>query len=245
MAGAEDFVDAAYDRAQELFSMIVNPWDPRTDAGLREMFREDPEAWYVDQREVAEEALELIRDAKLASVDYGIRGLVFFPDLLGRYLREERTRLSSEDWTAMLERCLEAPEARWARPSFSLLLAAYLERPQICGEGRKWPRVLYRERVDEEMLRELRAAGLMDPYLDDPRRPYSPSVAWEALEGEDEYRTAYHFLLHGKVLFWQMAPHLADRERVELIAAARDFTQMPDAPIGEVIARLDVIASGT
>ncbi len=180
-------------------------------------------------RQKAEKAISLWEKYQFGSIYLAPRGLVCYPDLLGRYLDhlisssipERNNRLYLQDLTAMISRCIEnSPQEEWCSPSLDRLLTYHRK---VFG---KRPLKLYllpkKYYLDLDLYQKCYQQGIRDKHLDahlsgemvpylEPKpqdlskftkqsKSFKRSKWTDSPTTEYGYRQAYHRLLYSKDL---------------------------------------------
>lgn len=147
-------------------------------------------------REKAEQAVRIIEDLrpdKKHRFYLGERGLVYFPDLLERFLKI-RQEIDLDDYESMVARCIEFKEneEHWHQESLTILLK-YLH------PGATLRLLPGRYQINRGLYEQAKEKGVRDLYYEGSAEPYtlkSPEeMDREYLYGG--YRAAYHLLLYG------------------------------------------------
>lgn len=210
----------------------------------------------------AAKALALMERFSFTDLYLQHRGLVVYPDLLQRYLKI-CTELGSDDFSAMVSRCIEHPMENWAEPSLDLLLAFYKEHPDRVRFSKYSGNTKYlnnaelsREIMQPQIMNtkysigiwlynKAKNAGLVDKYYEATKNgkkiPYThpgPLKMESDGFGYGGYRHAYHLLQYG------------GQRRMELIErwkkwgpdctfeAACDFLNLPHEALQERVSYL-------
>jgi len=161
------------------------------------------------QREAAEMAIDLIEKtnkSNLTSFGHYCRGLVYFPDILERYLRIHREKglvISEDDIGCMIARCIEHPiyYVIDANESLKHLLNF---KEESYGEKLLEIKLLPKKyNIDDELYKLVKVHNIHDTYYDNviENIPFVyhhlDVVAKERAGLYTGFRDAYHCLLYG------------------------------------------------
>lgn len=153
------------------------------------------------KRFLAEKAIELVEKHKITKVLHFGRGLVYFPDLLERFLnvqKEMKAEIHQDDLACMFARCIEhKPEDTHARQSIKHLIAfkgdQSIEIKLLPG---RYP-------IDNELYELIRWENVQDSYYDATMELTSYVYTHQDIVKKEDsglytgFRDAYHALLYG------------------------------------------------
>lgn len=158
----------------------------------------------ISKRNYLEEAINLIEEYSMTDFDYLCRGLVYFPDLLERYLKvhkQNKVLVSEDDIGCMISRCIEHPndiDVTYATESMKYLLDFKGKLPL---EIKLLPGKYH---IDESLYELAKSHNVHDSYYDraSDDEPYTYShldvVAKERKGIYTGFRDAYHCLIYGE-----------------------------------------------
>ena len=145
-----------------------------------------------NRKEHAATAVSLCEKYSLGELYHRQRVLVWWPDLLARYLMI-CTKLSKDDFECMLTRCVEHDLLESAK-----ILINYADGCPTLHEAEL---VLLPDKykISESVYKLCKIAGYKDPYYDNPHRAYTrPKMLDKYNSGQYAgYRYAYHLLMYG------------------------------------------------
>jgi hypothetical protein len=154
------------------------------------------------KRENLEEAIKLMEENLLTDFGHYCRGLVYFPDLLERYLKlhkEKGALISEDDIGCMIARCIEhSDEDTYAEESLKHLLNF---KGDLSIEIKLLPGKYH---IDDKLYQLVKSHNVQDSYYDaiinTKFYTYShPDVVAKERTGQyTGYRDAYHCLLYGE-----------------------------------------------
>jgi len=144
------------------------------------------------RRMMCEEAVELLEKYSIDNIQYNIRVLVKYPDLLKRFLHIKDVALDKSDISPMLSRCVEQS----LMESCVILIKFIKEKyPEYSFDLKLTPGPY---KLNEQVYEYCKANGYNDPYYDGKMKEYTCQDMID--KGQTKYtgyRDAYHLLLYG------------------------------------------------
>lgn len=166
-------------------------------------------------RERSEEAMALIETYNILGFETVCRGLVYFPDLLQRYLRIH-PKVSDDDLGAMIARCIQhRSDDVFHLESIEYLIkyhASFAKSLEIKLLPLKYP-------IDIELYNMVREHKIYDSYYDSAMTGHLNNISYTysdlVVKARERYyvgyRDAYHCLLYGSyshlqslILYWDI-----------------------------------------
>lgn len=201
-------------------------------------------------REKLEKAVNLIEEYQLTNMYILPRSLVYFPDLLERFLKVQKNhKIADDDLASMLARCVEHREEDAFQYESIKHLVNYVKGQELKGQGLKEQRLKSQGLeikllpnnypIDTELYEYLCQHNIRDSYYDaswiGEKFPYNyPDIVEQENSGKYVgYRDAYHCLLYGEskhlqslIVRWDLFGEDCTTD------AARDFFSLPkECPI--------------
>lgn len=200
----------------------------------------------------AEKAINLIETHKLTGFNHSCRNLVYFPDLLERFLQIQRTTgalISEDDIGSMIARCIEvniSKESCLSKFNYSAKSLEHLLnfKGELPIEIKLLPK---KYEINQELYQIAKIQKVQDSYydavLEGNKYTYQhlDVVAKEKLGQYTGFRDAYHCLLYGDKSHLQALIVRWDLWGDDCTAdAAREFYNLDkDCPIQPLIGRIN------
>lgn len=202
---------------------------------------------YAMMRTNAEKAVDLIEQYALTGFHHLCRDLVYFPDLLERFLQVQRNNgaiISEDDIGCMIARCIEGGNYRYSKESMAHLL---IFKGEIPIEIKLLPHL-----VNADLYAIAKTKQVQDMYYDATMTSESYQykhldVVAKAKTGHfTGFRDAYHALIYGAKTHMQaLIVHWDLWDEDETADAARKYFGLePKCPIEMVIDKINTRTAG-